>query len=161
MTVDEFLANPPTEPVMCPDPILLKPCEAVTDFAKIEQVGSLMIRLMREWRGCGLAANQVGLSLRLFVVHDFTTGFGGAFANPGIETEGPIEKEEESCLSIPGTRVRVPRPRCCTMVWQNPKTREWHKSALLGGRVARMIQHEVDHLNGVTILDRGKVELKR
>ena len=98
-----------------------------------------MMKLMREHKGVGLAAPQVGFFIRLFV-----TEWNEMFVNPVITAHSnDSEIKMEGCLSLPGVEVPVPR---------------WTRITLNGNRdfkgiQARVIQHEIDHLNGILITD--------
>lgn len=136
------------------DPILEKPTTAVKKFdAELEQLTEDMFASMYAAQGVGLAAPQIGLSLRLSVV-DVTVGKNPeakiVIANPEIiHAEGEV-REEEGCLSIPGFRGYVMRPQFVTVRAQNVKgeTFEIRGENLL----ARAFCHEIDHLNGILFL---------
>jgi len=144
------------------DPVLEKPGAAVKKFdAELEQLAEDMFATMYASQGVGLAAPQIGKSLRLAVV-DVTTGKNPEakiiMANPEIiHAEGEV-REEEGCLSIPGFRGYVIRPQFVTVRAQNAKgeTFEIRGENLL----ARAFCHEVDHLNGVLFLQHLSI-LKR
>jgi peptide deformylase len=136
------------------DPILEKPTAVVKKFdAELEQLAEDMFASMYAAQGVGLAAPQIGLSLRLSVI-DVTVGKNPeakiVIANPEIiHAEGEV-REEEGCLSIPGFRGYVMRPQFVTVRAQNVKgeTFEIRGENLL----ARAFCHEIDHLNGVLFL---------
>jgi peptide deformylase len=136
------------------DPILEKPTAAVKKFdAELEQLAEDMFASMYAAQGVGLAAPQIGLSLRLSVI-DVTVGKNPeakiVIANPEIiHAEGEV-REEEGCLSIPGFRGYVMRPQFVTVRAQNVKgeTFDIRGENLL----ARAFCHEIDHLNGVLFL---------
>lgn len=103
-------------------------------------------------RGIGLAAPQVGVSLRLFIVH-IEGGEKGVFINPEIvETSMEQVPYEEGCLSIPGVWHDVVRPRGITMQAQDITGKPFTVKA--EGTFARVLQHEYDHLNGTLFIDR-------
>lgn len=112
-----------------------------------------MIATMYEGDGCGLAAPQVGLTLRLFVMDvSREANEPQCFVNPEIlATEGEIAREE-GCLSLPGVYVKVTRAEKITVRYQD----EFGKSYTLttDGLAAHCIQHELDHLDGVLNIDR-------
>jgi peptide deformylase len=136
------------------DPILEKPGAPVKKFdAELEELAEDMFASMYAAQGVGLAAPQVGLSLRLAVV-DVTGGKNPeakiVLANPEvIHAEGEV-REEEGCLSVPGFRGYVMRPQFVTVKAQNAKgeTFEIRGENLL----ARAFCHEIDHLNGILFL---------
>ena len=136
------------------DPILEKPGAPVKKFdAELEELAEDMFASMYAAQGVGLAAPQIGLSLRLAVV-DVTGGKNPeakiVLANPEvIHAEGEV-REEEGCLSVPGFRGYVMRPQFVTVKAQNAKgeTFEIRGENLL----ARAFCHEIDHLNGILFL---------
>lgn len=136
------------------DPILEKPTAPVKKFdVDLEQLAEDMFASMYAAQGVGLAAPQIGLSLRLSVI-DVTVGKNPeakiVIANPEIiHAEGEV-REEEGCLSIPGFRGYVMRPQFVTVRAQNVKgeTFEIRGENLL----ARAFCHEIDHLNGILFL---------
>lgn len=154
-----------------PDPVLrtkAKPLDAVTD--EVRAVARRMIDLMREHDGIGLAAPQVGLSWRLFVIDvprgsddgdvrspdaDPMTATHGptVYINPALaEPAGAVELFEEGCLSLPDIRGDVVRPPAITVTALDADGRQFTQRT--GGLLARCVQHEFDHLDGVLILDR-------
>jgi peptide deformylase len=136
------------------DPILEKPTPAVKQFdAELEELTEDMFASMYAAQGVGLAAPQIGKSMRLTVI-DVTAGKNPeakiVLANPEIiHAEGEV-REEEGCLSIPGFRGYVMRPQFVTVRAQNAKgeTFEIRGENLL----ARAFCHEIDHLNGILFL---------
>ena len=136
------------------DPVLRAEARPVTEFddglrAEIAQMGSLMTDAM----GIGLAATQVGMLRRLLVYRVEHDSPVNALVNPVIEWSGS-EKEtmEEGCLSLPGVIVDVERP-----VRVRVRARDGRGDELVveaSGLEARVIQHEMDHLDGTLILDR-------
>ena len=136
------------------DPILEKPTPPVTKFdAELEQLTEDMFASMYAAQGVGLAAPQIGLSLRLTVV-DVTTGKNPeakiVLANPEIiHAEGEV-REEEGCLSVPGFRGYVIRPQFVTVRAQNVKGESFEIRG--ENLLARAFCHEIDHLNGILFL---------
>lgn len=137
-----------------PDPRLKKPSVPVVKFdVRLRLLAARMLELMHASKGVGLAAPQVGLNVRLFVMNP--TGQppdDTIYVNP-ILTEGEGDEEaEEGCLSLPGIYVQVSRFKSLRMqamdVDGNPIDQA--KSGIL----ARIWQHEFDHLNGTILLDR-------
>jgi peptide deformylase len=136
------------------DPILEKPGAPIKKFdAELEQLAEDMFASMYAAQGVGLAAPQIGKSLRIAVV-DVTGGKNPeakiVLANPEIiHAEGEV-REEEGCLSVPGFRGYVLRPQFVTVKAQNAKgeTFEIRGENLL----ARAFCHEIDHLNGILFL---------
>ena len=134
------------------DPVLKSRATFVKDFDEsLERLAEDMMRIMREHDGVGLAANQIGRLKRIFVAAYEDEEY--AIVNPVIETRSETtEKDIEGCLSIPGTRVEVERPLAVTVTGQDPSGAPVHIEA--EGLLARIFQHEIDHLDGVLILDR-------
>jgi peptide deformylase len=136
------------------DPILEKSTPALTKFdADLEKLIEDMFASMYAAQGVGLAAPQIGLSLRLAVV-DVTSGKNPeakiVLANPEIIHAEGEKREEEGCLSIPGFRGYVMRPHFVTIRAQDAKgeTFEMRGEDLL----ARAFCHEIDHLNGILFI---------
>lgn len=140
--------------VLYPDPRLKRACAPVTQFDEnLRKLAERMFIVMREQRGIGLAAPQVGVLVRMFVMN--TTGDPDddvAYVNPEIlDGENPRESEE-GCLSIPDIRVQIRRPTRCRL---RARTLTGRPIELEGDDlVARCWQHETDHLNGMLIIDR-------
>jgi peptide deformylase len=136
------------------DPVLrtaARPVE-VFDDALREEVAR-MGALMGDALGIGLAATQVGILHRLLVYSVEPDTPARALINPVIEWSGDeTEWMEEGCLSLPGVHVDVERPVHVRVRARDPVGEEMLIEA--SGLEARVIQHEVDHLDGVLILDR-------
>jgi len=136
------------------DPVLEKPGVLVKKFdAELEELAEDMFASMYAAQGVGLAAPQIGKSLRLAVV-DVTGGKNPeakiVLANPEvIHAEGEV-REEEGCLSIPGFRGYVMRPQFVTIKAQNAKGEEFEIRG--ENLLARAFCHEIDHLNGILFL---------
>ncbi len=145
------------------DPVLKSRATPVKDFDEsIERLAEDMMRIMRENEGAGLAANQIGRLKRIFVaayedegeVHEF------AVVNPVIEERSEAsEIELEGCLSIPQIPVEVERSCAVTVSGKDPSGGPLRVRA--EGRLARIFQHEIDHLDGVLILDRTDRESRK
>jgi peptide deformylase len=136
------------------DPILEKPTAPVKKFdAELEALTEDMFASMYAAQGVGLAAPQIGKSMRLTVV-DVTGGKNPeakiVLANPEIiHAEGEV-REEEGCLSIPGFRGYVMRPQFVTIRAQNAKGESFEIRG--ENLLARAFCHEIDHLNGILFL---------
>lgn len=129
-----------------------RPVEEVDQW--VRDVAGRMLELMREAEGIGLAAPQVGLPLRLFVVDVETAGTTHpVYINPRLhDQEGDLVPREEGCLSLPGIRVQIRRPPVVSVTAQDLAGRTFVARA--DGLLARVWQHEYDHLEGTLILDR-------
>lgn len=134
------------------DPVLKTPCQPVTLFDDaLKRLAQDMLETMYDAPGVGLAAPQVGLSKRLFVFDD---GAGGPLfmANPEVTgREGEII-EDEGCLSIPGPFH--PTPRSATVVCRGQDLDGAWYELPAEGLLARIFQHETDHLDGMLYIDR-------
>ena len=136
------------------DPVLRSRALEIERFdgALIEEVGR-MGRLMHDAYGIGLAATQVGVMHRLLVYRTELEGAVAALVNPVVEwTSKDKESSEEGCLSLPGVSVEVERPVHVRVRAQDERGQPILVEA--SGLEARVIQHEMDHLDGVLILDR-------
>jgi peptide deformylase len=112
-----------------------------------------MGELMHDAYGIGLAATQVGVMHRLLVYRTEMEGAVAALANPVLEwSSKETESAEEGCLSLPGVAVEVDRPVHVRVRAQDERGQPITVEA--SGLEARVIQHEMDHLDGVLILDR-------
>ena len=141
--------------VLHPAAVLKEVAETVDPEDKnVHAVAAAMIHIMREHRGAGLAAPQVGLSWRLFVTHDpENQEHSFAWINPSLETVGDDTAiEDEGCLSIPEVRGNIRRPlsiRITGFDIQGKPTEETSDEM-----IARVWQHENDHLDGILIIDK-------
>ncbi len=133
-----------------PDPVLRKKTETVVVFDdELKDLIAEMVRLMNLHDGVGLAAPQVGVSLRLAVV--FYNGMLHVLANPRvISTEGE-QSGEEGCLSFPGIFGNVDRPSQITVRYNDIEGVE-HETTV-DGFLARAFLHEMDHLDGRLLID--------
>jgi len=136
------------------DPILEKPAKTIAQFdAELEELAEDMFASMYAAQGVGLAAPQVGKSIRLAVV-DVTSGKNPeakiVLVNPEVIHGEGEKREEEGCLSIPGFRGYVVRPQFVTIKAQNLKGEPFE----IRGEdlLARAFCHEIDHLNGILFL---------
>jgi peptide deformylase len=137
-----------------PDATLRRPAEPVENVDdEIRAIVARMIELMKAEKGVGLAAPQVGLPIRVFVTDSPEDGETLVYINPELRLlPGERERREEGCLSIPGVHVEIERPMAATLSAQDLKGHVIEREA--HGFTARIWQHEMDHLNGVLILDR-------
>ena len=134
------------------DPVLKTRAAPVEDFDEsLERLAEDMLTTMREQEGVGLAANQVGLLKRVLVAALEDEEY--VLVNPVIEELAETtDTVPEGCLSIPGIHVEVERPTAITISGQDASGKPIRIEA--EGLLARIFQHEVDHLDGVLILDR-------
>ncbi len=136
------------------NPILRKKCSQVTNFSKLSDLIDDMFDTMYEEEGIGLAANQVGVDLNLFIIdisHTKDNEFPRIFINGEITSSLGESIFSEGCLSIPEVALEVTRPEIISFKYQDIYEK-WHEEEF-DGLLARAIQHEIDHLNGVLIID--------
>ena len=135
------------------DPALRLKAHEVEDFDDdLRRLVERMIALMHDAQGVGLAATQVGVLRRLFVFEPDEDG-PRAIVNPTIvDPDDETVADEEGCLSLQGVRVPVERTVKLTLVGKDPNGED--VSLELEGYAARIVQHELDHLDGVLIIDR-------
>jgi peptide deformylase len=141
------------------DPVLREPAKPVTEFgASLRTLFDDMVETMVAAPGVGLAAPQVGLSLRLFVFDNGETG-PMFMANPQLSDQVGELLEDEGCLSIPGPYHPTPRfarIRCAGQDLHGDPVE------MIGeGLLARIFQHETDHLDGMLYIDRLDEEGRR
>lgn len=138
------------------DPILRKKVNTVTEFSNLEPLIEDMFDTLYEEEGIGLAANQVGHNLNLMVfdishLEEYENLEPMVLINSEItDSTGEIEMEE-GCLSIPEIRAAVIRPELINLSFKDENGHE--KTGKFSGMISRVIQHEVDHLNGKFFTD--------
>jgi len=141
-----------------PDEVLKKKAERVTEFNdELKRFVNQMLETMYERKGVGLAANQVGVLKRVVVI-DLDSGKENQGKNPIILINPEIVKAEgeevaeEGCLSLPGLYKKVKRALYVKVKAQNLEGEEFELEG--EGLLARALQHEIDHLNGIVFIDR-------
>jgi peptide deformylase len=143
------------------DPVLRASAVEVERFddalrAEIERMGELM----HDALGVGLAATQLGILHRVLVYRAYAEDPLTALVNPVLEWQSDeLEVASEGCLSLPGVHVEVERPARVRVRARDAVGEELEIEA--DGLPARVIQHEIDHLNGVLILDRISREARK
>ena len=145
-------------------PLLRKKSEDITpDYPNLQQLIADMFETMYQAEGCGLAAPQIGLNIRLFVIDgapfadendpdDMLRTFKKVVINPKIELSGNETAEEEGCLSFPKVRETVKRPTKVRITYFDENFQQ--HSEEYEGTAARIIQHEYDHIEGIFSIDR-------
>jgi peptide deformylase len=114
-------------------------------------IANQMLEIIKRDKGVGLAGPQIGFMKRIFVIH-VEGDEERVFINPSmIETSHETAKFEEGCLSVPGIYANVIRSESIKIQAWNEKGRPFTLES--GGLIARVIQHEYDHLNGVLFID--------
>jgi peptide deformylase len=144
-----------------PDPALRMRAYEVEDFDEdLARLADRMTALMRDANGVGLAATQVGVLRRLFVYQAAEDEEPAAVVNPRIEVRGEERAtDDEGCLSIQGVHVPVERATAALLVGKDVTGGDYRRE--LEGPGARVVQHELDHLDGVLMLDRTTVEARK
>jgi peptide deformylase len=143
------------------EPVLRSAASPVTEFDEVLAAeADRMVGLMREAIGVGLAATQLGTLRRMLVFQVGSEAEPTVLVNPEIEWRSQDEATaEEGCLSLPGVVVDVERPLHVRARAVDPKGESLSIEA--SGLEARVIQHEVDHLDGVLMLDRATRDQRR
>lgn len=144
-----------------PDPVLRMQARPVERFdEELRALAERMGRLMVDANGVGLAATQVGVVRRLIVFQRGEEERPTVLVNPEIvERSEELETDEEGCLSLQGVLVPVERHRAIAVAAQDVAGADVRLQ--LEGLEARVVQHEVDHLDGVLILDRTTADARR
>lgn len=133
-----------------PDPVLSMKASTITEFDdELRKLADDMLEVMYEAPGVGLAAPQIGISKRLFVADAGEGPF--AMANPEIAEVAGKWKFEEGCLSVPGRYWNIKRPEYARAIGFDLEGNqvEFEGDDLMG----RVLQHEIDHLNGILLLE--------
>lgn len=137
------------------DSVLRKRAKKITRVdEKIRKLASEMLGTLKEAGGIGLAANQVGQELRIFIVDRSLFQLEDSplvVINPEIVDSRGEQMEEEGCLSVPGTYADVSRPLKLTVRGIDLDEKELVLEAK--GILSRVLAHEIDHLNGVLFVD--------
>ena len=143
------------------DPVLKSKASPVTDFGDVlDAEVERMIAIMRDGMGVGLAATQLGILRRVLVFQAGADAEPAAVVNPEVEwLSEDLAIAEEGCLSIPHVSVDVERSLHARVAGLDLQGEEVSLEA--SGLEARVLQHEIDHLDGVLILDRASREQRR
>lgn len=143
------------------DPVLKSRASPVAEFgAELRAEVERMIRIMRDGMGVGLAATQLGVLRRLLVFQAGADGEPTALVNPVVEwMSEDATIAEEGCLSLPRVTMDVERPLHVRVSGRDAEGEEIAIEA--SGLEARVLQHEIDHLDGVLILDRTTREQRK
>lgn len=128
-----------------------KPVEQIND--DIGRLVEKMIDIMLETKGIGLAAPQAGIGLRLFIISlDGTRENVRVFINPEVTPKGKLVGHDEGCLSVPGVYTKIKRYEKATVTATDLDGKKFTEEA--DGLYARALQHEYDHLEGITIANK-------
>jgi peptide deformylase len=144
-----------------PDPALRLRANQVEEFDEdLQRLARRMFALMQDARGVGLAGTQIGILQRIFVMQPGEDEEPRAIVNPEIvERSDENETDTEGCLSLQGVLVPVERSTAVTLVGRDLDGEEIRLE--LDELEARVAQHELDHLDGVLILDRTTPESRK
>ena len=136
------------------DPVLRKKCQEVKEItSEIEKLVFDMAETMKKYNGAGLAAPQVGISKRIIVVQPDLNGEIAGYINPRIIRKS-LEKEtdEEGCLSFPNVFIKIKRAKEVEIEAMDINGKKIRIKA--EGLLARILQHEIDHLDTILFFDR-------
>ena len=139
-------------------PILRKVLESVDDFGSIQDLVTDMFDTMYEEEGIGLAANQIGIDINLMVIdisHTNESHPPAAFVNGRIVERFGTASMDEGCLSVPDVQVNVSRSESVRFAYQDLDGNTHEKD--FDDLMARVIQHEMDHLTGRLIIDHASM----
>jgi peptide deformylase len=144
-----------------PDPVLRMCARKVDSFdAELSQLADRMAELMAAAEGAGLAATQVGVLRRMFVLRVGENGDTTTLVNPELAgSSDEVEVDDEGCLSLQGVLVPVERPVSVTVTGKDVHGAD--VTLELAGFEARACQHELDHLDGILMIDRTTDEPRR
>lgn len=137
------------------DPVLRARCSEIHNFDKsLKDLGLGLLRMLQaNPHGIGLAANQVGLTLRMFVYEEgLLQKPAGVLCNPVVWQSSGAQLDSEGCLSIP--RIFRPLERANQIMVSGKDLDGVEMTFAVQGLAARLVQHEVDHLNGILFADR-------
>lgn len=138
------------------NPILKTKCKEVTFPLSGETAEFItqMWEIMRKDNGVGLAANQLGQSLRIITIDTTGSprGISALMINPVIEGSFGVQVGPEGCLSFPGKTCLVSRPKSIVVTYQDVAGRQRKKTLM--DLSARAVCHEIDHLDGVTFMEK-------
>ncbi len=151
------------ELVVHPHPVLRYKSKPIARVDKeLKDIVQEMFHIMYTLRGVGLAANQVAIPVRVFVCNSTGVQEEGpemVFINPVITKQKGIQEAEEGCLSLPGVNSIVKRSKS---LWINAYDLSGKEINMeVSGFLARIVQHETDHLDGVLFVDRLSPESTR
>lgn len=156
------LEKPPLEIHYLGDRVLRQPAKRIARVDnEVRQLAREMLQTMYSDNGIGLAAPQVAVNKQMIVIDcepDNAANPPLVLINPQIKSYSPeLGDAEEGCLSIPGIYMDVTRPRAIEVAFKDEQGRPQKLKAT--GLLARVIQHEIDHLNGILFVDRVKNSL--
>ncbi|MCB0337774.1 MAG: peptide deformylase [Bdellovibrionales bacterium] len=142
------------------DPRLRNIAEEYKNISELQPLCERLVSMLRDFNGAGLAASQIGESAPVVVVEvrktdlfpDRPTSPLYIMINPRIlDSSGPVEQGWEGCFSIPGIMAKVPRPEKVQVSYTDPQGTD--HTQWFEGYLARVVMHEIDHLNGILFTD--------
>jgi len=137
-----------------PAPVLTqkaKPVENIDDVTT--ELIDKMYEIMTENKGMGLAGPQAGLNLQIFIISlDGSRENLKVYINPTVTPNGKLASHEEGCLSVPGIAAKIKRFKKCSVTATGIDGKQFSEEA--DGLYARCLQHEADHLDGITIANK-------
>jgi peptide deformylase len=144
-----------------PDPALRMRAREVESFdGDLRRLAERMTQLMRDANGVGLAATQIGIIRRVFVVQTDPDEDPIAVVNPVVvDQSDETVVDDEGCLSLQGVQMPVERPTSIRLEGRDLEGGD--RTLDIADHAARVVQHEVDHLDGVLILDRTRDEARK
>jgi len=143
-----------------PNSILRKTAEKVVSFDdKIKKISEEMYKIMKESEGIGLAGPQVNIDKRIIIVGNLSNGEYNLYINPEITSSSDSKEiSEEGCLSLPDIFGLVKRSKKIYLKYNDLKGNKVKEK--IKGLKAVVIQHEIDHLNGILFIDRVEIITK-
>ena len=140
-----------------PDPVLRRGGARVISFDReLADTAARMFEAMYEFEGVGLAAPQVGIELELLVLNPAGSAQDRSgelvLVNPTVRSKKKMDWGEEGCLSFPGIYAEIERHQEVVLAYQDLEGAEQELAA--EGFLARIILHEIDHLDGILFIDR-------
>jgi peptide deformylase len=142
-----------------PHPILKQKAVDITVFdERLKKCAYAMFKAMYDFNGIGLAANQVGLLERIIVIHGKIvngTNSWKTYVNPEILSSEGEFTHKEGCLSFPGIFIDIKRSKKINLKYFDVEGKEYNETIESNGNfiLAQVIQHEIDHLCGINIID--------
>jgi len=128
-----------------------KPIDEIDD--NVRKLAEKMVNIMIKNKGIGLAGPQANVGLRIFIISlDGSKEKIRVYINPTVKPVGNVETMEEGCLSVSGIFTRIKRYEKCTVTATDLEGNEFTEEA--NGLYARCLQHEYDHLEGITIANK-------
>lgn len=137
-----------------PHPFLFEKVKPVIEFNdSLESLGNEMLKTMKENNGVGLAANQVGVDKRIFVMQCADDKPAYIFINPVIKNKSDeTQSQDEGCLSVPSIYAPVQRAKVVTLSWTDIKGVNHEET--FDGLESVCVQHELEHLDGIVFIQK-------